>query len=181
MKVGVLSGIGIEEAIGRGEVEIDPFDPTRLGPNGYILTLGETLIQYGHETFDASKDPDPGFETSIDGGRGTLLRPGSLYLAHSEERTRVGEPWVPFIEVRSTLARLGMNVNGGSGSCGFNGQWTFPITVALPIRVSRGLEIARLYLIRREGGGPVYAGRYQDQRGPVPGGARRVSGFKPGS
>jgi dCTP deaminase len=177
----ILSGHGIVAAIERGELSIDPFDERRVGTNGVILTLGPRLIQYCHEDFDVREEPPPGYETEIMEGRGFLLRPGFLYLGHSVERTRIGDPWVPFIEGRSTLSRMGLTVIGGSGSCGFEGQWTFPITVARPIRVYRGTEIARLYLSRREGGGPLYAGRYQNQSGPMPGATRRVGDFEPGA
>ena len=50
----ILSGHEIEAQLG-GNIVIDPFDPSRLNPNSYNLTLHDELIVYEEVVLDMRK------------------------------------------------------------------------------------------------------------------------------
>ncbi len=166
----MLTGAGIRAAIDRGEIEIDPFDRLAVGPNSVDLRLSPIMYAYGPGTvFDTRAIPSDGAEIRIPLD-GYVLLPGHLYLGSTIERTRSGSPWIPGIEGRSSLGRLGLKIHStaGFGDVGFNGNWTLEIEVAFPTRVYAGERIAQLYFYRADG--PVesmYKGKYQGQCGPT--------------
>src|SRR6202035_5248440 len=43
---GILSDSAIRHAVECGDIEIDPFDPSRLNPCSYDLTLGDEVAVY---------------------------------------------------------------------------------------------------------------------------------------
>ena len=45
---GILSDSAIRKAVERGAIIIDPFDPSRLNPCSYDLTLGDEVAVYHH-------------------------------------------------------------------------------------------------------------------------------------
>lgn len=108
---------------------------------------------------------------------GLVLFPGMLYLGCTMEYTET-EGFVPFIEGRSSVGRLGMqiHVTAGFGDCGFKGDWTCEITVMHSLRVYPNVEIAQIaYSELVDGVEPSknpdsYTGKYQGQRGPKPSG-----------
>lgn len=102
---------------------------------------------------------------------GLLLYPGMLYLGHTLEYTET-KGYVPCIEGRSSVGRLGMqiHVTAGFGDCQFRGDWCLEITVMHALRVYSGVAVCQIAYQTLEGEETPYAGRYQDQRGPKPSG-----------
>ena len=100
---------------------------------------------------------------------GITLFPGILYLGHTVERTKC-HGLVPQLDGRSSVARLGITVHqtAGFGDNGFDGQWTFEITVAFPVRIYAGSQIAQVSFTPISGvQGPWYEGKYAGQVGQV--------------
>ena len=54
----LLSDQAIKEAMGRGEIGIEPFDRVRLGSNSYDLTFSRWLLVCGSATMDCRTAPD---------------------------------------------------------------------------------------------------------------------------
>lgn len=180
--MGKLSGQEIHRQVGLGNIVIDPFDPSNLGANSYDLHLGPTLLRYRgivmSEFTGAIEEKPPVLDMKRDNptvelkipDHGLLLRPGILYLGHTLEYT-VTNGFVPILEGRSSVARLGMSVHltAGFGDHGFAGDWTLEITVVHPLRVYAGVRICQIAYepivgeVDRE-----YRGKYQQQRGPQP-------------
>lgn len=181
----ILSGRGIVEARARGELDITPWEPSRVNPNSYNLRLGPRLLAYGlarrlglpeaagvsrsPPTMDLRAPPPAGVELTIPDA-GLVLLPGVLYLGSTMERTRSGYPWVPLLEGRSSVGRRGLavHVSAGFGDVGFDGEWTLELSPLLPVRVYAGAEVCQVYFVRVEGEADLYAGRYQGQSGPQP-------------
>lgn len=139
----ILSGSEIQQQIGK-KIFIDPFDPSRLNPNSYNLTLHEDLMVYTDETLDMKKPVEvERFKIPADG---LVLQPNRLYLARTAEKTET-RGLVPMIEGRSSIGRLGLfvHVTAGFGDVGFRGFWTLEMFAVQPIRIYAGVEICQIF------------------------------------
>jgi len=188
---GILSDSAIRHAVECGDIEIDPFDPARLNPCSYDLTLGDEVAVYNEWTkvdvsslvparswdsvsprdieIDIKKKPKAvHFQIPKDGLR---LNPGVGYLMHTVERIHT-KKYVPVIDGKSSLGRLFMfcHVTAGFGDAGFDGNYTLEVVVVHPLRVYAGMRIAqmRFHTIVGEVEKP-YAGNYTGEAatGPV--------------
>ena len=121
----ILSGKEIEKHLGK-EIVIEPYDPSRLNPNSYNLSLANELLVYENELLDM-KTPNPTRHLTIP-EEGLVLEPGKLYLGRTNEFTRT-DGFVPMLEGRSSTGRLGLfiHVTAGFGDVGFAGYWTLEI------------------------------------------------------
>lgn len=164
----ILSGRMIEYKRGLGEIEIEPFNKDHIGPNSYDVTLGKKLLTYdfnseGCMVLDARKN-NPTSELEI-GDDGITLHPTILYLAHTNERAG-SDHFVPMIEGRSSLARLGVTVHqAGFGDIGFKRQWTLEITVTHSIKLYRDMRIAQVFFMPIYGEYKLYRGKYVNADG----------------
>ena len=138
----ILSGHEIQAQLGRNIV-IDPFDPARLNPNSYNLTLHDELIVYEEVVLDMGK-PNRHRRMKIPAG-GLVLSPNQLYLGRTAERTETYN-LVPMIEGRSSIGRLGLfvHVTAGFGDVGFCGYWTLEMFAVQPVRIYAGVAICQI-------------------------------------
>ena len=174
----ILTDRDILQAIGDGSIDITPFDPSRLGPNSYDVTLAPELRTYkltdnqGYRcALDCRKDnptevyPIPTY--------GIRLLPGVLYLGSTVEWTR-SDAHAPKLNGKSSLGRLGLSVHvtAGEGDVGFAGTWTLELTVVHPLVVYAGMPVAQLLwsTITSPPSRPYHArasSKYQAQQGPT--------------
>ena len=154
----VLVDRDILEAIERGTIVIQPFDPKCLGTNSYDVHLAPTLRVYerikrrapGAGPWLVVDDPldtrvaCPTIDLAI-GPEGFVLEPGELYLASTIEHTESHEH-VPMLNGRSSTGRLGLSIHvtAGTGDVGFRGPWTMELTVVKRLRVHAGDPIGQL-------------------------------------
>lgn len=190
----ILTDGAIREAMVRGAIEIDPFDPAALGPNSYDVHLSRHFAYYelppSHDAMrEAMTAPilDCKVDTPItrwtleDGG---ILYPGRLYLASTIERTKTLEH-VPYLDGKSSIGRLGISIHvtAGRGDIGFNGHWTMEITVVHPVRVYVGMPIGQL-TFHQTTGAPLTAynaragSKYIDAQQPEPQASRMWRNFR---
>ncbi len=159
----ILTGPEIEKQLGE-KIFIDPYDPQLLNPNSYNLRLHDELLVYESLELDMRKEnpfrryhiPEEGF----------VLRPNQLYLARTIERTET-HGYVPMLEGRSSIARLGLfvHMSAGFGDVGFNGHWTLEMFAVHPIRVYAGVEVCQIFYHTLEGDIREYdSGKYQNNR-----------------
>jgi len=138
----ILSGHEIQAQLGRNIV-IDPFDPARLNPNSYNLTLHDELIVYEEVVLDMGKS-NRHRRIKIP-AEGLVLSPNQLYLGRTAERTETYN-LVPMIEGRSSIGRLGLfvHVTAGFGDVGFCGYWTLEMFAVQPVRIYAGVAICQI-------------------------------------
>ena len=163
----ILSGLEIEKRLGR-DIEITPYNPKQLNPNSYNLRLHNKLLVYDELPLDMKK-LNPTKELIIPEG-GLLLEPGKLYLGRTVEHTKT-DSYVPMLEGRSSVGRLGMfvHVTAGFGDVGFNGYWTLEIFVVEPLIIYPEVEICQIYFHTIEGEYQSYvSGKYQNNSGIQP-------------
>ncbi|MCE2436231.1 MAG: hypothetical protein J4F29_25445 [Candidatus Latescibacteria bacterium] len=81
----ILSGKMIHERMGK-DIIIEPFDPARLNPNSYNLSLANELMIYEDGVLDMKKkNRTRSIQISDDGYE---LQPQTLYLGRTAEFTR---------------------------------------------------------------------------------------------
>lgn len=181
----ILTGPEILRQCRLGFITIEPFDEARINPNSYNLRLSPQLAVYQSVSGDAgivacashdlplpaalldcrADNPLSRFEIPK---RGWVLHPGKLYLGSTIEYTAT-DHYVPILEGRSSLARLGISVHqtGGFGDIGFRGQWTLEITCVEPVRIYANMEVCQVQFLTCEGEKQLYKGKYSNQEGPT--------------
>jgi dCTP deaminase len=146
----ILSDKKILEAIDAGQIVIEPFDRSCLGTNSYDVHLGKNLALYKDQVLDAKKHNQvEHFEIPEEG---YVLEPGTLYLGVTEEYTETHNS-VPFLEGKSSVGRLGIDIHAtaGKGDVGFCNTWTLEISVTQKVRVYAGMPIGQLIYFMVEG------------------------------
>lgn len=170
----ILFDSEIKRAMGDGDIIIDPFIPENLGVNSYDVRLGSNLLVYKRLTggdyryLDMRKKNNTRTLAIPEGGM--VLEPEQLYLGHTVESVGTRGRYVPHLEGRSSVGRLGMTVHvtAGFGDCGFEGSWTLEIVVVHPLKVYAGERIAQVYFLEGKGvPEKLYAGKYRDAILPV--------------
>lgn len=163
----ILSGKEIQRHMGK-DIVIRPFDPKRLNPNSYNLSLHNELLVYENRLLDM-KLPNP-VKTLTIPESGLVLEPDKLYLGRTNEFTQT-DRFVPMLEGRSSVGRLGLfiHVTAGFGDVGFAGYWTLEIFCVQPIRIYPNVEICQIYYHDIQGDyEPYQSGKYQNNTGIQP-------------
>ncbi len=146
----ILTDTAIEQAIAEGSIVIEPFRRECLGSNSYDVHLGSTLAIYREAVLDAKK------HNAVDcfdlPAEGLVLQPETLYLGVTEEYTETHRH-VPFLEGKSSVGRLGIDIHAtaGKGDIGFANTWTLEISVKQPVRIYAGMPIGQLIYFETSG------------------------------
>ena len=161
----ILSDKDIEKQLDKGNIVITPFNKERLNANSYNLTLYNKILTYKDDVIDMKRNNT--YNEHVLKPSGTILVPNTLYLARTNEYTETNG-FVPMIEGRSSIGRLGMfvHVTAGFGDVGFKGYWTLEISVVKPLIIYPNVEICQIYyhtLSSKTKG--KYNGKYQDNKG----------------
>ena len=146
----ILSDNKIRESLESGDIVIKPYREECLGTNSYDVHLGKHMAVYIDRVIDAKKH-NKIQEIEI-GPEGFVLEPGTLYLGVTEEYTETHNS-VPFLEGKSSIGRLGIDIHAtaGKGDVGFCNTWTLEISVIQPVRVYAGMPIGQLIYFMVEG------------------------------
>src|SRR6187402_2625735 len=159
----ILSGSKIRSSLGR-DIVIDPFVEENLNPNSYNLTLHNELMLYEELVLDMRK-PNRTRRITLP-PEGLVLSPNQLYLGRTVERTETHN-YVPMIEGRSSIARLGLfvHVTAGFGDVGFCGYWTLEMFAVQPVRIYPSVQICQIFYHQICGDHIEYASeKYQNNR-----------------
>lgn len=163
----ILSGEEIRKQIDK-KIVIRPYQEDRLNPNSYNLSLGDELGTYDDVVLDMKQRPV--LKKFRIPEEGYVLQPGRLYLGQTAEYTET-HGFVPMLEGRSSIGRLGMfvHVTAGFGDVGFCGYWTLEIAAIQPIRIYAGVEICQIFYHQIAGDyKPYKSNKYQNNRGIQP-------------
>ena len=146
----ILSDSTILKSIESGQIVIDPFRIESLGTNSYDVHLSKQLAVYANKSLDAKiHNQVDHFEIPDEG---LVLEPGCLYLGVTEEYTETHH-CVPFLEGKSSVGRLGIDIHAtaGKGDVGFCNTWTLEISCVQPVRIYGGMPIGQLIYFTVEG------------------------------
>jgi dCTP deaminase len=139
----ILSDSAILEALGKGDVVIEPFNLKNVNPNSVDLTLNENYATYIYQPLDVKKEnkviryviPDDGI----------VLQPNLLYLMSTNEKagTKIHHSQ---LKGKSSLARLGIFIDctASWGDTGFINNWTLEVSVVHPVRIYKNMKICQI-------------------------------------
>jgi dCTP deaminase len=146
----ILTDEQILAEMDRGTIVIEPYDRSCLGTNSYDVHLGRYLATYRDRVLDARKHNE--IEVFEIPAEGFVLEQNTLYLGVTEEYTET-HAHVPFLEGKSSVGRLGIDIHAtaGKGDVGFSNTWTLEISVTQPVRIYRGMPIGQLIYFTVEG------------------------------
>ena len=147
----ILTDQQILAEMARGNIVIEPYDQSCLGTNSYDVHLGRYLATYRDAVLDARRHNEIDvFEISA--AEGFVLQPGTLYLGVTEEYTE-SHAQVPFLEGKSSVGRLGIDIHAtaGKGDVGFSNTWTLEISATQPVRIYAGMPIGQLIYFAVQG------------------------------
>ncbi len=136
--------------IDSGDIVIEPYDRACLGTNSYDVRLSKHLATYKNRVLDARAHNEiEHFEIPEEG---FVLEPQINYLGSTVEYTESHKA-VPFLEGKSSVGRLGMDIHAtaGKGDVGFCNHWTLEISVKQPVRVYEGMPVGQLIYFQVEG------------------------------
>jgi dCTP deaminase len=139
----ILTDKEILAEIEAGSIVITPYSRDCLGSNSYDVHLGAALATYTTAVLDAREHNE--IEHFTIPPEGYVLHPDTLYLGVTEEYTETHKH-VPFLEGKSSVGRLGIDIHAtaGKGDVGFCNTWTLEISVRQPVRVYAGMPIGQL-------------------------------------
>ena len=146
----ILTDMKILQEIEDGGILIEPFNPNCLGTNSYDVHLGRYLAVYKDRTLDARKHNE--IEEVVIPTEGIVLQPSTIYLGVTEEYTETHRH-VPFLEGKSSVGRLGIDIHAtaGKGDVGFCNTWTLELSCIQPVRVYAGMPIGQLIYFAVQG------------------------------
>ncbi len=159
----ILTDQRILESIATGEIVITPYRPECLGTNSYDVHLSKHFATYNDRVLDAKKHntifhfdiPEDGF----------VLQPNTLYLGVTEEYTETHAA-VPFLEGKSSVGRLGIDIHAtaGKGDVGYCNTWTLEISCTQPVRIYAGMPIGQLIYFQVAGDIDNYYNKKQNAK-----------------
>jgi dCTP deaminase len=147
-----LSDIDIQKGLVEGHITIKPFDPKRLQPASYDVTLGnefEVTNRHATPAIDPANKIYPQTRTiRVEDGGEFLLHPGESVLGKQKEFVGVDHEHLILLSGKSSLARAGLVVHNTAML--FNpGHYFYPTfelvnASNVPIILRPGMEIAQL-------------------------------------
>ena len=146
----ILADSQILAQIESGDIVIEPYNRDCLGTNSYDVHLSKHLATYRNRVLDSKiHNQIDHFEIPQEG---FVLEPQINYLGSTIEYTESHKA-VPFLEGKSSVGRLGMDIHAtaGKGDVGFCNHWTLEISVKQPVRVYEGMPVGQLIYFLVEG------------------------------
>ncbi len=146
----ILSDTKILQAIASGDIVVEPFRRECLGTNSYDVHLGKHLALYKSQVLDARQHNEIEYIEIPE--EGYILHPNTLYLGVTEEYTE-SHTTVPFLEGKSSVGRLGIDIHAtaGKGDVGFCNTWTLEISCTQAVRIYAGMPIGQLIYFKVDG------------------------------
>ena len=174
----MLSDGEIRRAMEKGEIAIFGNDDLgiHIGSSSVDLHLhnGTKILQRGDAISVIDAEMDKMF-VDYDGWDEITIYPGEFYIMSTVERIRFANDIVGFVQGRSSLARLGIQVHcAGFADAGFDGTITLEVTnlTHRPIIIPKNTRICQMVFARTGKPAEVPYGenkksKYQGQRGPT--------------
>lgn len=162
----ILTGEQIEKSVINGEIIIDPFEITQIGPNSYDFKLGDKCLIYKNTELDSAKNNEV-IEIPIPDD-GLLLNPSKIYLINTLE-TMGSNTYVPIIRGRSSIGRLGIfiDITADLIDLGSINKWTLQLHSVMPVKIYKGMLIGQVTFWVTKGEKMFYNGKYKDFESPV--------------
>ena len=170
----ILAKSALLEAIKNGDIKIEPFDESLVGPGSIDMHLGNLF-----RVFDQSAEPIKAIETvnatkisrlqEVKSGEVFELEPAQTILGVTVETITLSDNMAGWIEGRSRFARIGLGVHITSGFIqpGISNHQVLEITNLGPniIELVPGVAVCQVIFERCEGRAK-YGGIFSKQDAP---------------
>lgn len=169
----------IKEYINEGRLIITNKEsdlPLHIGPSSLDLHLGSKalILKSSTEILDTKENNDGCFEEYDFSEKGEItIKPGEFYIMSSQEIIDFPNDLSGFIQGRSSLARLGLNIHAaGFFDPGFRGQATLEISnfTNTPIKIYLGMRVCQMVFVKTTAPSTLLykdVGKYNHQSGPT--------------
>lgn len=170
----VLTKNQILEEIKKGNIKIEPFDESQVGPGSVDLTLGHQFRVFERQDEVVAVNEETDFkkitrEVTVRQDNPLLLKPGETVLGVTQEKITLSPDLCGWLEGRSRFARIGLGVHVSAGFLqpGISNYQVLEITNLgpTPLSLTPGVKICQIVIERCEGEA-VYKGRFKDQEKP---------------
>lgn len=168
----VLTHDEILREIQAGNIEIDPFDPSCVGPGSVDLHLGDEFRAFKkvHTIYHVTDQANFEEITELVRARDHfVLMPGETVLGITVERIRLPAWLCGRLEGRSRFARLGLmvHVTAGFMQPGINNRQVLEISnvSSVPLALHPGTRLCQ-FIFERTQGEATYRGRFAGQDRP---------------
>jgi dCTP deaminase len=165
----ILTHDAILAEVAAGNVVIEPFDASKVGPASIDLHLGDELRVFGEgaEPIDVREEIDyQRFTRVVRIDEPFALASGATVLGITRERIRLAPNICGWLDGRSRFARVGLmiHVTAGFLSPGIDNRQVLEISnlARRPLVLHAGVPICQIILQRTEGSA-TYAGRFAKQ------------------
>lgn len=175
----ILSDLSLRVQIEAGRLGVEPFDSDAVQPSSIDVTLAKEFLIYsdGTHEIDARSFEGAKMERHAIHAGCFRLWPGQFALGGILERIAIPDDLVGFIVGKSSLARIGLQIEAaGLLDAGYCGNPTLELKnlTQWPIKLWPGQHIGQLYVLRqttpsdRPYGHPLLRSRYQGHTRPEP-------------
>ena len=152
----ILSAEQIKEAVGRKDIQINPFDEAMLKSGSYTFTLGNKFRKLRQQKFIDSRNKQTEFEEFEIGEEGYLLSPGEFIICHTAETLKLPKDICCFLTMRGAKAQIGIDALQGEIFCepGSEGGWGGKLMLETsnrgpyPIKLYSGIPIIKAIFIK---------------------------------
>ncbi len=166
----ILTRDHIVAEIRQGNISIEPFDESMIGPGSIDLHLGEEfrIFKKVHEIVDINEHADyEAITERVTAPGGIVLMPGETILGVTKERIRLAPSLCGWLEGRSRFARFGLlvHISAGFMQPGIDNHQVLEMTnfSPMPLRIHPGTAICQ-FIFQRTIGEAVYQGRFKAQQ-----------------
>lgn len=168
----ILTNSKILEEIKNGNIKIEPFDESAVGPGSVDLTLDNVfrIFNKTEEPFEVNNEANYEDITKlVEVEDGILIKPGETILGITKETITVSEDLCGWLEGRSRFARMGLavHITAGFMQPGIDNKQVLEMTNfgASPLFLKVGTKICQFIFDRCEGKAK-YEGKYSGQKTP---------------
>jgi len=153
----ILSDSQIKKEIEKGHLAVTGVDELYIGPSSMDLHLDDKAMILEEDTDDRKiirMDDETEHFVKYEGWNEIEIHPGDFYILHTKEWLRFPRDIAGFVQGRSSIARLGINIHAaGYVDPGFEGTITLEVTnfTAHPIVIPANTRICQMVFQRIEG------------------------------
>ncbi|NLM17147.1 MAG: dCTP deaminase [Candidatus Riflebacteria bacterium] len=167
----ILGRDQILEEIKKGNIEIDPFNPSMVGPASIDLHLSNAFRVFVHLPNPIEIETDLDFKAATKGilipeGESITLLPGQTMLGITKERVAIRNGLAGWLEGRSRFARVGLliHISASFMQPGINNHQVLEISNfgPIPLKLVPGTAVCQMIFQRCEEPG-VYQGVFAEQ------------------
>ena len=162
----ILSRKSIINNVKNLNIEIQPFNESKVNPNSYTVTLGNKLLVYKGDVIDtAQKNETDEITIPIEG---YVLKKNHFYVGHISEY--IGSDFfVPLLHAKVNTAKKGLFVHITANLIDIGNHCNFSLQLypTENIKVYPGMDIAQVSFWKVDGDISLYNGKYKGVIGPA--------------